>query len=88
MELIIIDYGAGNIKSIQFAFKRLGEDAARKRKGYVAQNINMVMKIALILLNNEKTLKKSKNNKRLNALINREYREKSIRFLNEIALHN
>jgi glutamine amidotransferase len=27
LKLIIIDYGAGNIKSIQFAFKRLGVDA-------------------------------------------------------------
>ncbi|WP_242087094.1 imidazole glycerol phosphate synthase subunit HisH [Aestuariivivens sediminis] len=27
MKLIIIDYGAGNIKSIQFAFNRLGYDA-------------------------------------------------------------
>ena len=27
MNLVIIDYGAGNIKSIQFAFKRLGVDA-------------------------------------------------------------
>jgi imidazole glycerol-phosphate synthase subunit HisH len=27
MELVIVDYGAGNIKSIQFAFKRLGVDA-------------------------------------------------------------
>jgi glutamine amidotransferase len=27
MNIIIIDYGAGNIKSIQFAFKRLGFDA-------------------------------------------------------------
>ena len=27
MKLIIIDYGAGNIKSIQFAFKRLGVSA-------------------------------------------------------------
>ncbi|PQB06959.1 imidazole glycerol phosphate synthase subunit HisH [Polaribacter filamentus] len=27
MKLIIINYGAGNIKSIQFAFKRLGVDA-------------------------------------------------------------
>jgi glutamine amidotransferase len=27
MKLVIIDYGAGNIKSIQFAFKRLGMDA-------------------------------------------------------------
>lgn len=27
MKIVIIDYGAGNIKSIQFAFKRLGYDA-------------------------------------------------------------
>ncbi|MFT4610818.1 MAG: glutamine amidotransferase [Glaciecola sp.] len=27
MNVVIIDYGAGNIKSIQFAFKRLGIDA-------------------------------------------------------------
>ena len=27
MSILIIDYGAGNIKSIQFAFKRLGVDA-------------------------------------------------------------
>lgn len=27
MKLVIINYGAGNIKSIQFAFKRLGADA-------------------------------------------------------------
>lgn len=27
MKIIILDYGAGNIKSIQFAFKRLGYDA-------------------------------------------------------------
>jgi glutamine amidotransferase len=27
MKLVIIDYGAGNIQSIQFAFQRLGVDA-------------------------------------------------------------
>ena len=27
MDVVIVDYGAGNIKSIQFAFKRLGVDA-------------------------------------------------------------
>ncbi len=32
MKLVIIDYGAGNIKSIQFAFKRLGLDAALSSK--------------------------------------------------------
>ncbi|MGM5471389.1 imidazole glycerol phosphate synthase subunit HisH [Flavobacteriaceae bacterium LMO-SS05] len=32
MKLVIIDYGAGNIKSIQFAFKRLGVDAILSNK--------------------------------------------------------
>ena len=36
MKLVIIDYGAGNIKSIQFAFKRLGYDAI------LSNNINEI----------------------------------------------
>lgn len=32
MKLVIIDYGAGNIKSIQFAFKRLGYEALLSNK--------------------------------------------------------
>jgi glutamine amidotransferase len=32
MKLVIIDYGAGNIKSIQFAFKRLGMDTILSNK--------------------------------------------------------
>ena len=36
MKLVIIDYGAGNIKSIQFAFKRLGFDAV------LSNNINEI----------------------------------------------
>ena len=32
MKIVIIDYGAGNIKSIQFAFKRLGVDAILSNK--------------------------------------------------------
>ena len=36
MSLIIIDYGAGNIKSIQFAFKRLGVNAV------LSNNINEI----------------------------------------------
>jgi glutamine amidotransferase len=32
MKLVIIDYGAGNIKSIQFAFKRLGVEAVLSNK--------------------------------------------------------
>ncbi|OUS02920.1 imidazole glycerol phosphate synthase subunit HisH [Flavobacteriales bacterium 33_180_T64] len=31
MNVVIVDYGAGNIKSIQFAFKRLGVDAVHSR---------------------------------------------------------
>ena len=37
MKLIIIDYGAGNIKSIQFAFKRLGVDAI------LSNNVNEII---------------------------------------------
>lgn len=36
MKLVIIDYGAGNIKSIQFAFKRLGVEAI------LSNNINEI----------------------------------------------
>jgi glutamine amidotransferase len=36
MKLVIIDYGAGNIKSIQFAFKRLGIEAV------LSNNINEI----------------------------------------------
>jgi len=57
-----------------------GEDAARKRKGYSAQNMNIVMKMALTLINKDKTVKKSKNRKRFKALIDREYREKLLGF--------
>ena len=32
MKLVIIDYGAGNVKSIQFAFKRLGLEAVLSNK--------------------------------------------------------
>jgi glutamine amidotransferase len=32
MKIVIIDYGAGNIKSIQFAFKRLGYEAILSNK--------------------------------------------------------
>lgn len=32
MKLVIIDYGAGNIKSMQFAFQRLGVDAVLSNK--------------------------------------------------------
>ena len=57
-----------------------GEDAARKRKGHSAENMNMVMKMAMALLVGETSFKKSKNNKRLRALLDREYREKLLGF--------
>tara|TARA_R110002033_G_C3851883_1_gene235695 strand:- start:151 stop:1287 length:1137 start_codon:yes stop_codon:yes gene_type:complete len=56
------------------------EDYARKRIGNSAENFNLVLKMALLLINKEKTFKKSKNNKRLKALLDREYREKLMMF--------
>jgi len=63
--------------SLDVIFK---EDASRKRAGFVAENFNTVAKIALTLLANEKTLKKGKKTKRLNAATNTEYREKLLGF--------
>ncbi len=57
-----------------------GEDSARKRSGNSAENMNMVMKMALALVNRETTFKKSKKNKQLRALLDREYREKLLGF--------
>ena len=56
------------------------EDYARKRTGNSAENFNLILKMALLLINKEKTFKKSKNNKRLKALLDREYREKIMLF--------
>ena len=42
MKLVIIDYGAGNIKSIQFAFKRLGVEAVLSN---VPEDISLADKI-------------------------------------------
>jgi glutamine amidotransferase len=42
MKLVIIDYGAGNIKSIQFAFKRLGVDAVLSN---VPEDISLADKV-------------------------------------------
>lgn len=57
-----------------------GEDNARKRTENSPENMNLIMKIALTLLNQETSFKKSKNNKRLKALICRKYREKMLGF--------
>ena len=43
MRLVIIDYGAGNIKSIQFAFKRLGIDAILSNNIEEIQKANKVI---------------------------------------------
>lgn len=43
MKLVIIDYGAGNIKSIQFAFKRLGVDAVLTNNVDKIQNADKVI---------------------------------------------
>ena len=56
------------------------EDSARKRIKNSAENFNIILKTALTLINKETTLKKSKNNKRFKALINKEYREKILGF--------
>lgn len=51
-----------------------GQDAQRKRKGHAPLNFDMVMKMAMALLNREKSFKASKNRKRLRALLDPEYR--------------
>lgn len=43
MKIVIIDYGAGNIKSIQFAFKRLGYDAVLTNKAKTIQEADKVI---------------------------------------------
>lgn len=56
------------------------EDASRKRTLNAAENFNIIIKTALTLINKDKSVKKSKNNKRLKALLNREYRDKILLF--------
>jgi len=43
MELVIIDYGAGNIQSIQFAFQRLGVEAVLSSDVHTIQNADKVI---------------------------------------------
>nr|WP_321234880.1 imidazole glycerol phosphate synthase subunit HisH [uncultured Psychroserpens sp.] len=43
MNVVIVDYGAGNIKSIQFAFKRLGVDAVLSNKPEVIKAADKVI---------------------------------------------
>ena len=51
------------------------EDHQLKRKGDSVKNFNMMTKVALALLDNEKTTKKSKPTKRFKAAIDDTYRE-------------
>lgn len=55
------------------------EDLQLKRKGNSTENFNMVIKLALGLIDGEKTKKKSKNIKRLIASIDDSYREKILK---------
>ncbi|WCO03224.1 imidazole glycerol phosphate synthase subunit HisH [Psychroserpens ponticola] len=43
MNVVIIDYGAGNIKSIQFAFKRLGIETTLSNNPKVIKNADKVI---------------------------------------------
>jgi glutamine amidotransferase len=43
MDIIIIDYGAGNIQSIQFAFQRLGVNAKLSNSVHEIQNADKVI---------------------------------------------
>ncbi len=51
------------------------EDGQLKRKGNSAENFNVISKVALSLVDNEKTQKISKPLKRLRASIDDSYRE-------------
>jgi len=51
------------------------EDNQLKRKGNSVENFNMMTKVALALIDNEKSTKKSKPTKRFKASINDKYRE-------------
>lgn len=63
--------------SLDVTFK---EDQSRKRAGNMAENFNMIFKTTLMLINNEKSYRKSKKSKRLRALMDRQYREKILFF--------
>ncbi len=49
------------------------EDSSRKRDGYAAQNFSMINRIALNLVKNEQSKKRSVKGKRLDAGWNNEY---------------
>ena len=43
MKIVIIDYGAGNIKSLQFAFQRLGVEAILSKDPEIIKNADKVI---------------------------------------------
>ncbi len=55
------------------------EDGQLKRKGHSAENSNIINKVALGLIENEKSTKKTKPLKMLNAALSDSYREKILR---------
>ncbi len=57
-----------------------GEDDSRIRKGYASENFNIILKIDMGLLSNDKNSKHSKKAKRLKAAIDKNYREKLLGF--------
>ncbi|GHU55595.1 hypothetical protein FACS189411_04360 [Bacteroidia bacterium] len=56
------------------------EDFSRKRKNNAAKKFNVILKVALSLLSNDKMLNLSLNRKRMKALLNTEYRDKLLEF--------
>lgn len=59
---------------------QFGDDKSCKYKGNVAENFNILLKSTMTLLAKDPTPKLSKNNKRLKAALNPEYREKLLNF--------
>jgi hypothetical protein len=55
------------------------EDCSLKKEDHSAINFNMVVKVALALLEQEKTFKASKNGKRQRAALDDKYREKILK---------
>lgn len=55
------------------------EDRKLKKKDFSAANFNIINKIALAILEKDKTFKASKNQKRLKAALNDSYREKLLK---------
>ncbi|GHV54262.1 hypothetical protein FACS1894181_18160 [Bacteroidia bacterium] len=55
------------------------EDFSRKRKDNATKNFNVILKVALALLGNDKSVNVSLNRKRMKALLNTDYRERLLK---------